>query len=257
MSRWVPGEVSAETLREFVLNKSLHPHTLPAEKEDLYLEQALARHVLRASLQRARPDWPEGAAAPRADLLPWLSLILGGGSVLGQAPRPGLAAMLLLDGLQPSGITRLMLDPCHLTAALGAISQLHQMAAAQVYDSLAFVDLGTAISIVGRGPLTRAGDVVCQATLVPQSGPEKEVESRAGSIDVLPLAAGQSAKLTLRPRPGFNVGFGPGRGRTLVLKGGAVGIILDARGRPITFPRTSDERQQAVQDWTTQLGGGL
>jgi hypothetical protein len=256
MARWLPGEVSPEALREFLLNKSLRPHTLPSEKEDLELEQALARYVLRTVLRRGRPDWPEDAPGPRADGLPWFSLILGSGAVLGQAPKPGLAALLLLDALQPSGVTRLVLDPYHLAAALGALARFNPVAVAQIFDSLAFVELGTAVSLLGGGPMARAGDVVLHAKLVEEGGAEKEVEVRAGALEVLPLGLGRTGKLTLRPRPTINAGFGMGRGRTITLKGGAVGIILDGRGRPLALPKAADKRSEALLEWQGRLGGG-
>jgi hypothetical protein len=255
MANWLPAETSTDALRAFILDKALHPHTVPVDQDDLALEHALARHMIRTALRRARPDWPEGAPGPRPDLMPWFSLILGGGAVLGQSPQPGLAALLLLDGLQPSGVTRLMLDPYHLAPALGAAARVHPVAVAQIYDSGAFLDLGPAVSITGRGPMTRPGDLICQVKLAVEGGSETVVDLRAGALEVLPLGPEQTGKLTLRPRPGFNAGFGPGRARTVTLKGGLVGVMLDGRGRPITFPRPAEKRNEAVQQWQKALGG--
>lgn len=256
MARWIPREIDAEALREFLLNKSVRPHTLPSEKDELDLEHALARYVLRTALRRGRPDWPEDVPGPRAEGLPWFSLILGSGAVLGNAPKPGLAALLLLDALQPSGVTRLVADPYHLAAALGALARFNPVAVAQIFDSLAFVELGTAVSLLGGGPMARAGDVVLQAKLVEEGGAEREVDVRAGTIEVLPLGMGRTGKLTLRPRPTINAGFGMGRGRSITLKGGAVGIILDARGRPLVLPKAADKRYETLLEWQARLGGG-
>jgi len=52
------------------------------------------------------------------------------------------------------------------------------------------------------------------------------------------------------------VGQGVGRGRTLTVTGGAVGVIIDARGRPIAFPRAPEQRQEMVKQWIFKLGGG-
>ncbi|MEP7357887.1 MAG: glutamate mutase L, partial [Anaerolineales bacterium] len=120
VTRWLPEPISDNDVRDFIYNKAARPHTVPAEPQDLYLELALARQVMRTALAAARPDWPETAPGSRGELLPAFSLLLGGGAVLGRAPRPGLAALLLLDALQPAGVTRLMLDPYHLAPALGA-----------------------------------------------------------------------------------------------------------------------------------------
>ncbi|MGH2523844.1 MAG: glutamate mutase L, partial [Anaerolineales bacterium] len=251
-TRWVPYEISAEAMRDFILNKALYPHTVPADVRDSYLEYALARQVMRAALRRARRDWPRTARALRPDLLPSFEAIFGGGAVLTHAPRPGLAALMMLDGLQPAGLTELFLDGHHLAAALGALAYVNPTAVVQILSS-DFMSLGTAISVITRGS---TGSVACTATLTPAQGPETSVEVKFGTIEVLPLPLNQTGKLTLKPRMGVDLGFGPGRGKTIKeLSGGAVGVIIDARGRPIRFPDTPEKRCESVQQWIWKVGG--
>jgi hypothetical protein len=50
------------------------------------------------------------------------------------------------------------------------------------------------------------------------------------------------------------VGFGPGRGKTFEVTGGAVGVIIDARGRPLVFPKAPDQRIEALQQWSLKIG---
>ncbi len=71
---------------------------------------------------------------------------------------------------------------------------------------------------------------------------------------MLPLPLGQDAKLTLKPRPGIDAGFGPGRGKTFDVSGGAVGVIIDARGRPILFPKSAAKRFEMLQEWSLKIG---
>jgi len=250
-TRWLPEEVSNEAVREFVLNKSLYPHTVPAAPADLHLEHALARQVLRAAMRRARRDWPLSARGPRPDLLPALELIIGAGATLSHAPTPGVAAMLLLDALQPVGLTTLFLDAHHLMAALGALAHVNPTATIQLLDS--FLSLGTVVSVLGSA---RLDDMVCSATLTSEGGEEQTVEVKFGTLEVLPLPLNQSGTLTLKPRPSVNLGFGMGRGRTLKeVTGGAVGVIIDARGRPIVLPKEAEKRRELVQDWILKVGG--
>jgi hypothetical protein len=72
---------------------------------------------------------------------------------------------------------------------------------------------------------------------------------------VLPLPLGRKAKLTIRPRPGFNAGYGTGRGRAINIAGGALGVIIDARGRPVGLPRVPEQRQEAVKSWSFKVAG--
>jgi hypothetical protein len=161
--------------------------------------------------------------------------------------------MLLLDALQPTGLTTLALDQAHVLAALGAMAYLNPMAAVQVLEAGALLRLGIAISALGQA---REDEVVCTAKLVDDAGHETTATVKYGSIEVLPLPLGQRGTLTLKPRSGIDVGFGPGRGQTFeVDNGGAVGILLDARGRPIAFPRDPARRFELVQQWIWKLTG--
>jgi hypothetical protein len=248
----MPAAVSEDAFREFVLDKAAHPSSVPADPTELWLELALARQVLRVALRRARPDWPEDAPTARPDLLPWFSLVVGGGAVLGHAPKPGLAALVLLDALQPCGLTRLMVDAYHVGPALGAAAIAHPMLVAQVHDSMPLLDLGTAVGLIGRA---RLGEPACSVKLAEDDGPESQAEVAFGSLAILPLAPGKTAKLTVRPRAGFNAGYGLGRGRTLTVQGGILGVIVDARGRPVALPRAAEQRQDLVKQWMWKMGG--
>lgn len=250
--RWVPFEMAADELRDFIYDKSAHPHTIPADPHDATVEFALTREVLRAALQHARPHWPRAVKGPGNGLLPWFELIFGGGAALARAPRPAVAAMMLLDALQPSGLSNLFLDTHAIGAALGALAGLHPSAVVQALVAGAFLSLGWAVSVMGRA---RPGEVVCHAKLETAAGTQT-VEVKAGTLELLPLSLNQTGTLTLKPRPGLDVGFGPGRGKTLSdINGGAAGILIDARGRPIHFPTEPDKRYAAVQGWLNKAGG--
>jgi hypothetical protein len=250
-ARWIPAAIEDNAVRAFVLNKGVHPHSIPADLNDLHLEHALARQALRAALKTARPAWPENVRGPRGDLLPWFDLIVAGGAALAHAPNPAAAALLLLDALQPTGLSTLLLDAQHVMAALGAIAQFHPLAVVQSFDSGGLLPLGTSIGLVGEA---RAESTVCQARLVYENGADLAAEVKAGSLEVLPLALGQSGKLTLRPRPGIDAGFGPGRAKTIEVTGGAVGVIVDGRGRPLVFPKADDKRFERLQEWSLKIG---
>ncbi len=251
--QWLPFDLTPDGLRDFVYNKAAHPHTIPVDPHEAALEYALTRQALALALRRARRDWTRKAKGPRADLMPWLDLIFGGGASLARVPRPGLAAMLMLDALQPVGQCDLFLDSHHMGAALGALATVNPTAVVQILDSGAFLSLGTTFSAVGT---TRPSELACLATLQTPAG-ENTVEVKYGSFEILPFTSTQTGKLTLKPRPGFDVGFGPGRGvkNKEDLTGGAVGIVIDARGRPLAFPNDPAQRRDTVQKWIAKAAG--
>ena len=131
---------------------------------------------------------------------------------------------------------------------------MHPLLVSQVYESNAFLDLGTAVGLIGRA---RLGDQACSVKLAEDGGAEAqvEVEVEFGTLAVLPLAPGHTGKLTIRPRAGFNAGYGLGRGHTLKIKGGVLGVVIDARGRPVALPRAAEQRQELVKQWTWKMGG--
>ncbi len=253
ISRWLPMDVAEAEVRDYIFNKAIYPSTIPAELSDLHIEYALLRELIRAAISRSRGEWVEGASS---ELMPPLEPIIASGGAIARAPRPGYAALALLDAVQPRGITTLVLDPYNLIPAVGAAASLLPMITVQVLESGSFVSLGTVVSPVGRG---RAGRPVLRIRIEPESGGEPiEGIVRYGQLVLLPLRQGEHARMTLRPEKGFDVGFG-GRGKAGALRvaGGALGVIIDARGRPIELSKDPERRRELNQKWLYDIGAML
>ena len=77
-----------------------------------------------------------------------------------------------------------------------------------------------------------------------------------GSIEVIPLRTNEQALLSLFPAPTVDVGLGPGeRARAAEeIDGGLVGLIIDARGRPLDLPSDENERQARLLQWMQAIG---
>jgi len=109
------------------------------------------------------------------------------------------------------------------------------LAAAQVLARDTLLNLGTVITPLG---IAKEGEVALRFKMIYSEGGAIEGEVSYGSLEVIPLPFGQRATLELRPTQGFDVGLGrKGRGATTEVEGGAVGVIIDARGRPLPSPR--------------------
>ena len=142
--RWLSTPGTEDEVREYVLGRMLRPHALPASPRELELEHALAREAIALALR-----------APGSQLgsLSRLDVVVGTGSVLANVPHPGLAALILLDALQPSGITSLVLDTGNIANMLGGAAALDSGAAADVAENDAIMlQLGTFISPTGMVP---------------------------------------------------------------------------------------------------------
>jgi hypothetical protein len=87
-------------------------------------------------------------------------------------------------------------------------------------------------------------------------GNETSVLVKQGTMEILPLPVGQSANLKLTPLHRFDIGMGgPGRGGGLRVVGGALGVVIDARGRPLRLAKDPVSRREAFHKWRWKLGG--
>lgn len=251
--RWSPLDISSGVLRDYLYNKALYPATIAATKEDLAISQVVARQALFLAMQSARRDFPQNVARIKPTLTPLFEPILAGGSALNDASRPGQGLLLLLDTVQPTGITTVILDQNNLLPLLGAAASQNNILPVQVLESGAFLSVGTVVSPVVSA---RYGTSILRAKMSYENGAEAQVELKYGSIETLPLSIGETGKLTIQCLHGADVGFGPGRGGTIPVSGGALGVVFDGRGRPLDLPTDPVRRRELIKKWNWTLGGG-
>jgi uncharacterized protein (TIGR01319 family) len=252
--RWIPEAVAPHKLRALMINKSIHPASVPQTEIELYLEQALACAAIHRTVELARPGWRASAAQLRPGLMPLCDTILLSGASLTRAPRPGQAALLILNAVQPVGVSTLVMDRYGLAPALGSVAAVKPLAAVEALDAGGFTNLATVVAPVGGD--ARPGDIIMGVRVSYDDGSELDVEVAYGEIEVLPLPLGQEAVLELRPTKGFDVGLGgPGKGGKRRVSGGQAGLILDARGRPLPLAEDREDAHQQMQEWLYHVGG--
>ncbi|MCB8987694.1 MAG: glutamate mutase L [Ardenticatenaceae bacterium] len=235
IARWMPQPTSDEVIRDFIFYKALNPQTIPVTEMECYLEQAIAREIIR----RVVPE-----------PLPSFNVLLARGQTLTNTPRPGQAILLLLDALQPSGIFSVALDKYGVLPALGALAIDQPLAVVQALEAGVLSDLGWVIAPTGKG---QAGQSAVKGLVESPQG-QFDLDVEHGRIDTTVLNTGQIAEVTLQPDKRINLGFGPGKGKKLSVRGGAVGLVVDARGRPLpTFD--DDKRLDQVRKWYWDVGG--
>ena len=253
ITRWLPLEVGLDYVRDYIYNKTVHPASLPVSAEELAIEQAIARQAIRKGIALASIDFPKTASQTRADLLPGFEPIVAAGSVLANAPSLGHSLLMLLDGLQPTSITTLVLDQNHLAAPLGAAAKINPILAVQVLESSTFLSLATVISPISTA---RPGTPILRLRVTYESGDETSFDIKQGTLEALPIPLGQSARLHLHPLHRADIGLGgPGRGGSVRVVGGALGVVIDARGRPLRLPEDPSRRRDLFRRWIWTLGG--
>jgi hypothetical protein len=250
--RWLQLDIAPNTLREYLFQKSLYPSGIPATVDEQAILQAIARQALYLSVRTAQKDFPASARAARTGLIPPLDLILGGGGILSDGTSLGQSLLLMLDGIQPVGIMPILLDQNNLLPLLGAASSRNHYLPVQVIESGAFIGLGTVVSVIASA---NYGDQVLRAKLTYADGTEARAEVKFGGLEILPLPTGESARLSLQPLRRTDAGLGPGKSGVVTVTGGALGVIIDARGRPLQLPTDPVRRRELIKKWHYTVGG--
>jgi hypothetical protein len=251
--RWIPEEMEEGELLSILHTTELIPTSVPQTPRELWVEHAVAREMLRATLASAQPTWDVGdAAMAPSSIMPRIDPILISGGGLAMSPRPGHALLTVLDGLEPVGISTVLLDINRAVPALGAIAKIKPLAAASALEAGSLASLGTVICPVGQG---RPGEIAMRMKIAYDDGGELDVEAHYGEIEIWPLVPGQRATLEIRPSRRFDIGMGPGRGGKVEVQGGLVGLVVDTRGRPLRLPANNDRRRRLLQQWIRDVGG--
>jgi hypothetical protein len=252
--KWIPVEIPAEAVSDYLYQKSIHPASIPATPEDLAIEQAVARQSLQVALNIASKDFPRKIRRAALNLTPYFEPILAAGSVITHAPTLGQGLLILLDAIQPVGITTVILDQNYLLPALGAAAIRNSILPIQILESGAFLGVAT---VVAPYVNARLGTPVLNARLVNQNGNENRVEVKQGALEVLPLPVGQTGRLFLEPLNHADLGIGPRPSRedSIPVKGTSLGVVFDARGRPLRFPADNARRCDLIKKWLWTLGG--
>ena len=250
--RWIPVDVSDKYVRDYIYNKAVYPTSLPMTSDELATEQALACQAMLLAVKQARKSYPPDVAGSIPGLLPWFEPIIASGSVLTKAPTRSQALMMILNGLQPTGVTTIALDRNNLAVSLGAAARVTPLLTVQSLDATNFANLCTIISLVGNAP---QGTPILRVRMTGEEGVESEQEVKYGSLVIIKLPLGQAGTLHLTPLHRFDVGMGGlGRGGTVKVIGGIMGVVIDACGRPLHLPPEPSKRRELLNNWLIATG---
>ncbi len=265
--RWVPFSIDKSSLRNMIKNKMIRPTTIPQQLEELILEQAIAKEALKYAFiqhkefavslkggQKQREISEAFSQSVSGDTIVnmmSLDLLVGSGGVLSHAPRRNQSVMMMIDAFLPEGITRLAVDSIFMMPQLGVLAEISEKAATEVFEKDCLIYLGTCVAPVGK---IKPNKVSLTAKIELPNGETFEEEIPFGEIRLLSCGVGETAKATLKPARGLDLGEGNGQEIETELHGGVVGIVLDTRGRsPFVLPETAEERVPLLKKWMKEL----
>lgn len=263
--RWVHFDMDERELRNRVKNKMIRPTTIPQTHESLVFEQAVAREALRLAYiqhkefattlkgvqqQRTVGDtFAQQAGGQSIVDNMRLDLLVASGGVLSHAPRMQQTAAMLIDAFEPEGVTTLAKDSIFMMPHLGVLAEVHPQAALEVFEKDCLIYLGTCIAAKGTDKLGKP----CFSYKISGKTLNESGDMKFGELKVFPLDDGETASVVVEPSKKFDVGAGPGKPIDRKIRGGTVGIILDARGRPLELPQDRAACQQMMTQWVEAL----
>lgn len=264
--RWVHVDMDERELRNRVKNKMIRPTTIPQTLEALIFEQAVSREALRLAYiqHKAFATALKGVQQQRtiADTFSQsagggsivdnmrLDLLVASGGVLSHAPRMEQTALMMIDAFEPEGFTEIAKDSIFMMPHLGVLASVHPRAALEVFERDCLIALGTVIAPRGTGKTGQP----CLDFEISAPGLTERGALPYGVIRRFPLDVGQTARVTVRPARGFDVGAGPGQPVEREVRGGLVGLILDTRGRPLALPSDRADSRRVMADWVDAMG---
>jgi hypothetical protein len=159
--------------------------------------------------------------------------------------------MVLIDGFQPEGITKLIKDSVFMMPHLGVLSTVDYEAASEVFRKDCMIQLGTCVAPRGI-PRADSHEVMKVEFDMPDG---THIEERVGSGEIrrVSLAEGYTVDAKISPNRGYDIGAGSGHALPVRIEGGVVGVILDGRGRPLTLPNDRAAAKQALLRWYRAL----
>ena len=270
--RWLPFDLDEENVSSSLMNKMIRPTTIPQTLEDLIVEHSVAREALRLGLTHHRTIATrlKGIQVERdiASMFEQqleetyikmmdIDIFAGTGGLLSHAPRRIQSMFILTDAWQPEGVTKMFQDSVFMMPHLGVLSTVYRDAAWNIFDKDCLVRLGTCIAPVGtiaEEIKARARrELVMTVELTLPSGETLKEELKFGDIKRIELPERSEAKAVIQPAKHFDVGKGDGHIVEATIMGGAAGVLMDARGRPLYLPEEADTRRRLLQEWFKAL----
>ncbi len=243
--RWLPPSFDRAEVHANLLNQAVRPTATPTRWQDLTALNAAAREVL----MQAAEVWHDTSALTLHDS----DLVLLSGAPLARGSKPTALLLMLLDALDVRGIFSVAADSCGLVPAMGALAAVNPEAAAQALENDCLVTWGTVF--VPKVESRASNAIALNVKVEPARGGRLEADVKADSLELIPLGEGERANVELQM--GRGVALGKASRAPLFkreVQGGTVGLMIDARGRPLRLSDNLERQRERIQQWMWEAG---
>jgi uncharacterized protein (TIGR01319 family) len=248
--RWLPPGMGEKEVRNTVGNMMLHEYET-LSPEQMIVQAAVAREAVRLGLEkhkgiasrlkgtlvgRTLSDMFDQALEKTIIDLFKTHVVVGKGKVFRDQPALE-SAMILIDSLEPMGVTEIKVDQSSIMPHLGNLLGVNHDAALQILVEESLTSLATCAAPTGKA---REGEEAITVQLT-MDGSEMVESVQVGDIRIVPLGSDEVAEATFTPHRRLDLGAGRGKQVKKQVQGGEVGLLLDARGRSLNRFRKTPE----------------
>ena len=252
LSRWLPEDLKEREIRNIVANLMVLQPSRFSPKEAM-VRAAAAREAMKLGIESHKEiaSRLKGVGVQRTvgDIFTQLlestyldmmktKLIVARGEAFTSTTSAD-AVLMLLDALEPMGVTEILIDKGNLLPQIGMLQALAADSALRMLEENSLKPMGTCIA--PRGTIRR-GEQALRIRGKRRDGASIDQVVNQGDIGVVALGEGERAEVVVEPSGKLDIGMGKGKGFTGTVLGGMLGIVLDARGRPL---KVSDNRDIA------------
>lgn len=220
VSRYLPFELTTTAIDNCLGNEEIYPQTVPVGTRARQLKRAAARVRIQAAFGESETFDNE-------------EVILSG-AVLTKAEDPSLSLLVILDALRLPPLIRVFSDQRQMLVALATLAFFEEKLANRVLEQEPLTLLGSVFS--------HPGEVSLQIDLgLPQL---QQLELGVGELVRMPLETGKTAKVVFESRKASG---------EFEVEGGAVGLVVDTRPKPLNLSVGRRERLELLKKWQEAL----
>jgi hypothetical protein len=228
--RWLPLTIANE---DALIYSLCDPNSLAiptAEMPGSLVALGAAHEAILGSIK----SWQDIPNRSTPSLFGCIDYLYARGGVLMHAGDKALGLLTLLDTLQPAGITQVFLDWAEIWPQLGVVATVAPQAAIEVLEQDSLSLLGTIFAPTGS--VANQGQAL-RLTITRATGQCENHTIPGGIVKRFVFPKDELLTIKVQAGPRWDLGYDRGRSVEVKVRCGALGVIVDTRGRPLAYSK--------------------
>ncbi|MHB1357782.1 MAG: glutamate mutase L [Anaerolineae bacterium] len=228
--RWLPLAIANENAMLRVLRNPSPVTPIPIEMPASLAALGAAHEAILENTKK----WQDTLDSSDPTASGCVDRLYARGGVFMHTTDKALGLLTLLDALQPVGITQIVLDWAEMWPQLGAVAAVAPQAAVEVLEQDGLSLMGTIISPIG---LAANHGQALFLTITHANGQCESHSIPGGIVKRFVFPKNEILTIKVQTSPRWNLGYNRGRNVEVQVRSGALGVIIDTRGRPLSYSK--------------------